>query len=124
MDEQFEIEELTTDEELELIDRMLNNIRIPFPAITISSNNIYFNMASSEFIPEYVKWFSTSTLIIGLPSDKNDKHAFHVKTYKSQRLNSTRYPSLMQDKKIAKGTYKLYKYKDGFAFKRYEPLEK
>jgi len=31
--------------------------------------------------------------------------------------------SLIDDRKVKPGCYKIYKYKDGFAFKPYEPIK-
>ena len=124
MSDQFEFEEisLADDEELEEILRVNHGYWELFPCITVCDHTFYFNRISNAIIPKRLKWFATSELIIGLPASEVDVNSFTVRNYTHSSGKVTTFPSFMQQKKIKHGVYKLYKYKDGFAFKRYEPL--
>lgn len=119
---EFEIlDELQIDEsELELILKQ-NFDMYNFPVVGISSDNAFFNRHAVSVVPDFIKWFTTSEYVIGLPAPANDKNA-----YKARRVWNkvvTHLPKdLKNNKKIGKGHYRVYKYKDGFAFKRYEPI--
>ena len=124
MEDQFELEELELDdsEELEELLKLTHSYWELFPCITVSDHTLYFNRMSNAIVPKRLKWFATSELIIGLPASEVDVNSFAVKNYAGTSGKATRFPSFMQQKKIKRGVYKLYKYKDGFAFKRYEPI--
>ena len=114
-------EEIFLDEELELIIKRMAKFQ-NIPAAHVGERYIYFNRLSSKIIPDFIKWYTSSNLVIGTPSEKNDYNAYYTR-----RANDTVMASipttLIREKKIKKGYYQIYKYKDGFCFKRYEPLE-
>ena len=120
----IEFEELALEnEELELIEKRCLKVNVPLVYVPKNPYNLYFNVASSAIIPEFIKWYTTTNLVIGLPSSEKDKD--HYPTFRNLMKNgggiTTRFPSvLIHQKKVKPGYYKIYKYKDGFAFKRYE----
>lgn len=107
-------------DELESLKKM--SYRYAFPVIYVGKSSMLFNAHSAPIIPEKVKWFSTGEYIIGLPADASDMDAFTIRSYTGSICKATTLPAAMKEKKVKKGCYKLYKYKTGFAFKRYEPL--
>lgn len=118
------LEEIVIDEELERIEKW--NREISFPAVGISGKGyIYFNALATQHIKkvEYLGFFSTSEYIILLPESKNSINAYKICDAHNGYGISMRLPSTLREKKLKDGYYKLYKYKDGFCFKRYEPLE-
>jgi len=71
-----------------------------------------------------MKWGVTSEYVVCVPTREGDPHAYMFRPAKAVDAYCARFPSsLSREKKIQIGTYKLYKYKDGFAFKRYEPIQ-
>ena len=131
MDEK--IEEIAIEEEAEEIEKLyiVAAQRFQFPVATISigkSACITFNKASCDIIPEYIQWSTTATYVIGLPTTASDKNGFKTR-HIARRPNQRGYVQahlpvvLVKEKKIQAGYYRLYKYKDGFAFKRYERME-
>ena len=123
------MEELNLDfslDELEII-KKANSI-FDYPVAYLSKNRecICFNSASESFIPRYIKWLCNSEWIIAVPASASDRNAFKTRTA-SRSDSSTRatvFPVIMsREKKVKPGYAKLYKFKDGFAFKRYERLE-
>lgn len=122
-----EIEEIQIDEEIEEIERQL--FKVPFPAVTLcgKNNSIYFNIPGGEFCPEYIKWGVTTEYVIGLPGDSHDPKAYRARrpSYRGEQHGGmqAKFPARLQmEKKVKSGIYRLYKYKNGFAFKRYEPI--
>ena len=123
MNNNFDVfEELDLDgEELEQISKKFGTL-FNFPAIHIGNDVIYYNIASRSIVPKYIKWFTTHEYIIGLPTTKDDKNGYKVRA--DQYTTFSSFPAEIRDvKKVKPGYYKLYKYKDGFAFKRYEQCE-
>lgn len=117
-----DLEELVFDEseELELLckrETFYSNI----PVVSIGKYNMYFNKASQPFIPEALTWYSTSNLFIGIPASAADESAFRV--HKKDFAYTAVVPSAMRYKKLKPGVYQLYKFKNGIAIKRYEPLK-
>lgn len=117
------LEELEIDEsELELILKQ-QNCKYDFPVVCISTTNAFFNGYAKDIVPPYIHWFTTSEYVVGLPAKTNEKNAY--KTRKVWNEIVAHLPqNLRNHKKLANGHYKVYKYKDGFAFKRYEQIEK
>ena len=120
MEDNIEIEELFEDEELEAIEKYARKWDIP--AICVCESTIYFTSSSLEIIPERIRWFTTSSLVIGLPACEADVDGFKVRRSEKHQGVTTHFPTALKRKKVKLGTYKIYKYKDGFAFKRYEPI--
>ena len=118
------------DEEFEEIVKTIGKYQFPVVHLSIVDGNsrnyqMVFNKHATQLVPDYIKWFVSTNYVIGLPVSKDSKNAF--KSWQSNRQSynkSTTVPSaLVREKKIKPGDYKIYKYKDGFAFKRYEQLE-
>ena len=116
----MDFEELVLDDvgEFELLSK--EEMRFQFPMVSVSRGSIYFNGYASQIVPEYVNWFATTEYIIGLPAKEDDKSAYKV-NHHSNGATST-IPYRLKQKKLKSGKYAVMKYKDGFAFKRYEPL--
>lgn len=92
------------------------------PVVSLGKSQMYFNVAAKPFIPRGVKWYATTSLIIGLPADETQSSVFKI-NLTGQVGASSIIPATMRQKKLKPGVYQLYKYKNGFAIKRYEPLE-
>lgn len=109
--------------DLEEIEKLYGS-KFKYPVVHIG-NSAVFNARAERagIVGEAVKWFVTPEYVIGIPAKKNSTNAFSA--YKTNYNGaSVRFPSMLRDeKKVATGYYKLLKYKNGFAFKRYEPLE-
>ena len=116
-----EFEELNFEEEdLEEVEKKFRYY-INYPLVNVGQH-LYFNKASAEIIPEFIKWFTTSTLVIGLPTDEHDKNGFRTRKVRGAVVANL--PTVIgKGKKLKRGLYKIYKYKDGFAFKRYEQVK-
>lgn len=115
--------------ELEEIAKAFRSSKYDFPTISIGTRAIYFNNYCSPLMEgkDAVKWFASTDYIIGIPAKQLENNAFAIREerYKNVRVYLAHFPArLKKEKKIQPGCYKLYKYKDGFAFKRYEPLTK
>lgn len=118
-----DIEELLIDdgEELELVEKLRQE---PFkmPVIYVSEKTMTFNQRSLGLVPPRVKWFTTHEYVIGLPASEDDKNGYNIRMANGIYFATT--PSVLRNmKKLKNGWYQLYKYKNGFAFKRYDPLE-
>ena len=125
--EELHFEELSIDfgpEELELIKKLSHVGKFQFPVVLVGETAIGFNRFASALVPDTVKWFCSGEYIIGLPGNGNDPDCFRAHFINSKNgCRSTSFPAAMREKKVKKGYYKVYKFRDGFAFKRYEPLE-
>lgn len=119
----LDFEELQLDEsEFELILKQ-NYDKYDYPVVGITNDNAFFNKHAVSIIPTRIKWFTTSEYVIGLPASENDKNRYKARRVWNEVV--THIPKDMKNnKKIGVGHYKVYKYKDGFAFKRYEQLDK
>lgn len=123
------MEELLLDfsaEELEAIEKINVAEKFKFPVIYFGKAASFNGSAvDSGIVPNYINWFVSTDYVIGLPADSKDKKAF--KTHKSTTGSKSivgAFPARLRDeKKLKPGYYKLLKYKNGFAFKRYEPID-
>ena len=98
-----------------------------FPVATVGGETIYFNIHSAPLLGDAIRWLSTPEYIIGLPAPRGTKNAFNVNITKHTKNGTesflARFPDVMKyEKKVQAGYYKLYRYKNGFAFKRYERI--
>ena len=121
----FELEELKLYEELEDVERARTAMRYPFPTVTITPHNIIFNLMCNSFLDGVVfLHISTSpNYVVMQPVDKASIANFKLSRQNRKYGNrSLTIPAALREKKIQRGNYKLYKAKDGWAFKRYEPL--
>lgn len=119
------MEELLLDfdsDELEMLKKFRQKYR--FPVVHIGEVQMCFNAFASAVVPQRIQWFSTGEYFIALPAKANDKGAFIVRTQRIwHECKVATVPIAMKEKKIKSGYYKVYKYKDGFAFNRYQPLD-
>lgn len=108
--------------ELDLIKNGL--VKLDFPAIYVGESVICFNREATRYVPDYIYWYSSSEYIIGIPANKKNKYSFKVRSDSRSAAKRACFPVRMKkEKRVKSGYYKLYKYKNGIAFKRYEPLE-
>ena len=114
--------------ELELIEKGTIAEKFDFPVIYFGKETCYFNKRAYEQlrIPRSINWFVSPEYVLALPAPENSKNAYKINVV-STKSNSCRlgtFPhKLANEKKLRPGYYKLLKYKDGFAFKRYEQIE-
>ena len=113
------IEEIRIDDETQLEEVERYNSRSDIPCVNINRDTMYFNKSAADLLSRYVKWYTTADYVIAIPNSKVDKNTYLI----NMKARMSNIPSTLRSKKIKNGTYKLYKYKDGFAFKRYEPIE-
>lgn len=119
------IETITLEDGVEFEEVIKNLRKYSFPTVTLTSNKqMCFNIAATKsgIIPDYIKWLVSTDYVIGIPAEEDGRNSF--KTWLSKWCATTAcFPvTLSKEKKVQPGTYKLYKYKNGFAFKRYEKL--
>lgn len=119
------MEEIIITENLEEIQKFGFANRFDYPVITIGEKTIYFNRFAEHLLKDAVRWATAGEYVIGLPCDRKASNAFAARKPATGAPGKIAvFPSALRDeKKIQPGTYKLYKYKDGFAFKRYEPIK-
>lgn len=119
LEDHKEIEELQLDdEELELIAKFQRET-FEFPVISVSKKTACFNSRSSAIVPKRIKWYTTSDYVIGVEAEDDDPNGYKAK--KVRGTTAVHMPTLlMKEKCVKEGYYKLFKYKTGFAFKRYE----
>ena len=118
--------ELSSDIELEEIEKLLNKQPyFRFPAISLGDRWVSMNRHAidSGIVPDFIKWFVTTDYVIGLPGKQNEPNAFKVSKRSDSNLVAFFPTVLKREKKLKPGVYKLMKYKNGFAFKRYEPVD-
>ena len=115
------IEEISIGEELEALGK--HHTELDYPAVSISSGWLYFNKYCLPLIGPAVEWFINDKYVVGLPAKKGaaNSYAMTIPARKNARITSLNIA--MRQKGIKDGVYRVYKYKDGFAFKRYEPIK-
>ena len=93
-----------------------------FPVCNISAKNrAFFNGAAFPYLPEYFKWYVNDEWCILRPCDQKDRHAYKMGARDCCGVATL--PALLDGGKLMCGYHKLYKTKNGIAFKRYELLE-
>lgn len=111
--------------------------KFDFPAVSVTSGAsayFYFNAAAQPLFENFdkIKFFTTPEYIVFADSKGDWKNAFTIqerrpklrdKSFSCYSYFKATIPAALKEKKIKPGCYKLYKCKQGFAFKRYEPLE-
>ena len=120
----FELEELRAiDGDLELIARKA--ARYSFPTITVLDDHMYLNLYFVQLLGDvdYLSFGASSSYIVLKPANKASSTAFKLSRPKNFNGRIIIIPANLKEKKLAKGVYKIYKFGDGFAFKRYERLE-
>ena len=126
MNNLLNVEEITLDDS-ELLDIIpCANRKYSFPVITVTEHNLYYN-SRCELLMNYdrIKFQLASNYLIIMPAALTDKKSFSLwKPYNGcGGLISTMPTDLLCRKAIKPGVYRVYKYKNGIAIKRYDPLE-
>lgn len=113
--------------ELSELEEVQNRLRkFKFPVVHIGTR-VSFNRYCEPFLKDAIRWFVSTEYVIGVPAPRSGKNTFGVFVCFNEGGSLTQaythFPiALRTEKKIKKGYYKLLKFKDGFAFKRYEPI--
>lgn len=107
-------------------------VKFDYPIITLTRGESYFfvNAAAKQLFDQFngIKFFTTPEYVIFADAKGEMKNAFTLKKrgakqkYKNYSYYAVAYPAALKEKKLKPGYYKLYKCKQGLAFKRYEPL--
>ena len=101
--------------------------RYNYPVAFFGKRQITFNTRCAHALKDIraVQWFATGDYIIGLPAREDDPNAFYVRKNKMSNCYATALPaSFISSKRIQQGCYyKVFKYRDGIAFKRFEPID-
>lgn len=118
------LEELPELDDLELIERVGFSTQLDFPAVCIGKSQIYFNVKATPFLRTWkrVRVYITPEYIVFLPASELDKEAFKIFVGGDKTGMRVGKPVALTARHPQTGTYKLLKYKDGFAVKRYEPI--
>jgi hypothetical protein len=110
--------------ELEEIEKTFGS-KFSYPVVHFG-RTVVFNREADKagLVGEAIRWFVATDYIVGLPAKRDSENAFSLKpTKRDCKSKFACFPvALFREKKVAPGYYKLLKYKDGFAFKRYEPI--
>lgn len=109
--------------EFEVIEKLNAFRKFKFPVIYLNSDYMYCNKAAKSLVGDAVRWYVSTEYVVGLKAPKFSTNAFSVHWRKDIVARMTMPKQLYKAKKLRDGYYKLYKYKDGFAFKRYEPID-
>lgn len=119
----FELEELKLDEQLEDIERA--GRRYGFPTVTINESHMFFNLPFAELLREldYIRISSSPNYIVFQPAKTVSPTSFKLGRPRNYPGRTCVIPVALREKKLRKGVYKIYKFNDGWAIKRYEPLE-
>ena len=101
--------------------------RYHYPVVSIKKNGsnymAYLNKAAAEYLDDIGKasWYMDENYVVLLPTKAVGGYN---PIYIRGRLHGYSFPiTLVRDKKVKEGHYKIYRYKSGFGFKRYERLE-
>ena len=122
----YDLEPIEINEE-EFEEIIFNRLsKYPYPVLQFGTQYIYFNAPCTNiFDPTHVKFQLSSEYLVILPSNGSERNAYvfqHPKNFKESRRVT--FPASIKGRKAVKcGWYKCYRYKDGLAIKRYEPLE-
>lgn len=119
----FELEELQLDEELETVERSIS--RYAFPVVSVHGHQMFFNMHFSKLVAgiEYIRISTSPNYVVFQPAKSLSPSSFKLGKPTNYNGRACVIPAALKEKKIAHGVYKIYKFNDGWAFKRYEPLE-
>lgn len=103
----------------------------PFPAITVGRYGggtralVGFNKHCAPLLEgvQAVRVSLTPNYVVLTPASRGSDKAISLRFRREGRLAQINMPVLMQMVKVKPGARKLLRYKDGFAFSRYETLE-
>ena len=127
--ESMEFIDIENDDFEEIERRRAQNI-YKFPTVGVYGTTLGFNIAAYPLLDgwTHICFYTTPEYVIMTKASKNERNAFALRRYFARE--STGYcnqnvtiPADLKEKKLRHGVYKLYKCKQGLAFKRYEPLE-
>ena len=123
------MEDLTLDfAELEDLEEIQNCLcRFNFPVVRLGNTRAIFNKHCAPLMKDSVRWFVSSDYVIGVPAPRGGRNTFNVRLHfgkdGQQTFADAHFPAMLRkEKKVAAGYYKILKFRDGFAFKRYEPM--
>lgn len=100
-----------------------------FPTCCVGENNITFNsIATQAFAPntKAIKWFINTNYVFAFPTDEKDRDGYLLTACGTNGYGSsvTFLPRrFVHEKHLKQGHRKVYKYKDGIAFSRYETID-
>ena len=121
-----ELFDIDTDELEEIVKANLS--KYDYPVVHLSCS-VMFNRHCASILEgmEAVKFFVSPQYVVALPAKTGDRNSYAIRypgrNSGNSRSISTTFPAqLRYEKKLQTGYYRLYKYKNGFAFKRYEPI--
>ena len=124
----FEDGRLVFDGDIEVIKRALNTASFDYPVVYIpepSYHAMTLNKYASDLIPDKTQKVYVATFmdyIAILPDDHcvSEKELFACK----KDAKAIVYPANLKSKKIREGYYRVYPYRNGFAFNRFEPMDR
>lgn len=124
MDEQELIIDL---DELEEVEKLFRSERFNFPVLKVCNGFCYFNKQSAPLLGDAIKWYTSTEYVIGLPGKRDDYNSFALQRKNGKRglrILSAAFPvQLAKEKKVQPGYYRLLRFRNGFAFKRYAPFD-
>ena len=91
--------------------------RLPFPAVTLGDRMVYFNARAAKLMTGWtrVSIGITPEYIVILPAT-GENHSIPLQKHKPNPQLVP--PVALTSRQPQRGTYKLLRYKDGFAFRR------
>lgn len=96
----------------------------PVPAVCVMKEGCYFNKKAGPSVPEHIRWFVNDEWVVLKPGRKDDRNSYGVWPIKSiPGAKHCRLPKQLEGAATFRGVHKLYKTKDGLAFKKNEILE-
>ena len=120
----FELEELELiDGDLEPVFRLMN--RFDFPTVTVGPGHMHMNKAFGKLL-ENINFLTICTspqYIVFKPAKRSSPTSYALGKPKCYEGRSIIIPTALREKKPIRGTFKVYKFGDGWAIKRYEPME-
>lgn len=118
-----EIETIDIDiEEMNIIEREIS--KFPFPVCNFSGRNVIFNKLAREYVPSrFFKWYINDEWCVLRPCDPGEPNTYKMHLTNKKTSPIAQLPVALRGNKLMFGYHKLYKTKNGIAFKRYELLE-
>ena len=120
----FELEELRAiDGDLEPVIRQLN--RYDFPTVAVGPGQMHMNKAFGELLKDvnFLTICTSPKYIVFKPAKYSSSSSYALGKPKGYDGRVMIIPTALREKKPARGTFKVYKFGDGWAIKRYEPME-
>lgn len=122
------IEELgiEIEEDFDSIEKAFGVNVLPYPACTLGESRIYFNRAAMDYMPstEEISYFISPNWVVIKAGCGKQKNRWKLYDRKDKKCFLAQFPvALRREKGVKPGCYKLYKYKNGLAFNRYEPIK-